>query len=1293
MPRKRDVVRVIDQKANVEGGGGVVIDSQTSTAPPAVGNINPPTNLTIISQVISKSAQTSEVLINVSWLAPAHTMPEKYIIQYGQNYNVVTGVFTEPTVVTSTNLTAALTAIPNKTYYIRIAAQVANSISQWSDVLSVVSLEDLSTPPNVLNINVVFSSGNVIIVWDTPVSDLYKDAHIKIYNAAGTIKYVDLYVSGTSFIWTESENLRLSGGITSVLVSVNSRGWNNVENTTISSNITMTAPNAPTSLIADFSTGDLSLKWTNPTNTTYRYIEIILYNDNTKALIRARRQTNANYLVYSADENLFDTSNVGDPTLYYEVYVVSWLGVTSTKVTGSVTKPAPAAPTSLTTSWTGDTGLADENVNITWNNVANIKDYIIEINGTKTYTTITTSLLYTLAMNLFDFITPDPTLSIRVAARDRLNQITYSSIIDIVNVAPDVTTVVSTVNNGFSTIGVFLTSVPNIQDLQYYIYRAYLSGTLSAEIKSEATAIGFSDLAAGTYEIRLTAVDLFGQTGTEKVLSSNAKADGVSVQYLREEAIHYNNGVLVSNSLLRDGTIIVSEAPVNYITLPVSASYSILTLERPTIDRYGAITLGGLLGTTMNFYFSTSIDGINWLFFAGFSITNGRYVLTSRTTEAIAITNASTLNDAFNNTQFNSTGYLFEIPTITEARFVRLHYKVNTTATKLTEFYARRLVTGDDIKGETITGINIVGATITGDKVFGTELSSVKSFTGQLVINTGGFIRSGQSAYNTGTGYFLETTAGGVPRFSFGSTSSNFTFDGTNITFDRIKAIFRSSVVNQRVELDGNGLTAYNSSNVVQVQIRSSDGYLLAGGGNVTLNAAGLTLLSGVGTPNKINWLFNGVDNARMYSANPSTTVQDFWVECSATNTANINIRATSSTSNPTFELMARTNTISYAVFNDYTNGNILRVGINTFAPTETFHVNGSSLLNLTMVSGRLGVSDNIKIIPTITLAIGDTDTGIRWNSDGNISIMANNVATATITPSSVIFNINVGLSANSTFTTLTGTTVSATTLSASGTVTGSNGVYSSNWFRGYGDTGWYNETHGGGIYMHAGDNTKVRVYGGKIFRMSIETGNSVTALGSGTGNIQEISEVYMNSGFNNVTLRFRGYRTTAASSWETAAMRIHRWTDGVAQGYISFTQSSIGINTDATGFDLIVLSTAAKPGGGSWSATSDDRTKSNVRDFNHGLEDLKALPKLISFKYNGLYGTNNNNVEYVGYSAQALLTVAPKMVDTYLARKDVDADEEEIIYNVNLSTVEHMQTNAILELANRLEAVERKLV
>jgi len=62
----------------------------------------------------------------------------------------------------------------------------------------------------------------------------------------------------------------------------------------------------------------------------------------------------------------------------------------------------------------------------------------------------------------------------------------------------------------------------------------------------------------------------------------------------------------------------------------------------------------------------------------------------------------------------------------------------------------------------------------------------------------------------------------------------------------------------------------------------------------------------------------------------------------------------------------------------------------------------------------------------------------------------------------------------------VTGAISATTTITATGNITG-NRLYASDWFRSSGgNTGWYNETWGGGIYMT--DSTWVRVYNGKAF-------------------------------------------------------------------------------------------------------------------------------------------------------------------------------------------------------------------
>lgn len=60
------------------------------------------------------------------------------------------------------------------------------------------------------------------------------------------------------------------------------------------------------------------------------------------------------------------------------------------------------------------------------------------------------------------------------------------------------------------------------------------------------------------------------------------------------------------------------------------------------------------------------------------------------------------------------------------------------------------------------------------------------TLTGNLAVGTAGAIYSGQTAYDTGTGFWLEAN-GGTPRFSIGvggSAANNMTWDGTSLTIN-----------------------------------------------------------------------------------------------------------------------------------------------------------------------------------------------------------------------------------------------------------------------------------------------------------------------------------------------------------------------------------------------------------------------------------------------------------------------------------------------------------------------------
>lgn len=117
----------------------------------------------------------------------------------------------------------------------------------------------------------------------------------------------------------------------------------------------------------------------------------------------------------------------------------------------------------------------------------------------------------------------------------------------------------------------------------------------------------------------------------------------------------------------------------------------------------------------------------------------------------------------------------------------------------------------------------------------------------------------------------------------------------------------------------------------------------------------------------------------------------------------------------------------------------------------------------------------------------------------------------------------------------------------------------------------------------------------------------------------------------------------------------------------------------------------AFKDGGGTWSATSDARTKKDELPYTKSLNDLKTL-NLVSYKYNGMYGTPNNNVTYYGLIAQEVLnTNFSDMVNTYIYTDNTTGQQTQL-YSVDSSQLVYALINAVKELSARVETLEAKV-
>ncbi len=133
----------------------------------------------------------------------------------------------------------------------------------------------------------------------------------------------------------------------------------------------------------------------------------------------------------------------------------------------------------------------------------------------------------------------------------------------------------------------------------------------------------------------------------------------------------------------------------------------------------------------------------------------------------------------------------------------------------------------------------------------------------------------------------------------------------------------------------------------------------------------------------------------------------------------------------------------------------------------------------------------------------------------------------------------------------------------------------------------------------------------------------------------------------------------------------------------------NVGINTITPAFKLEVNGSAAKPGGGSWTNSSDRRLKQNIQPYSDGLSSLLKISP-VTFQYNELSGFDTEPV-YVGVIAQELQEVAPYMVGT-IEREGMESltvDNSAMMYMLINSVKEQQQM--IDELKKEIEILKNK--
>ena len=159
---------------------------------------------------------------------------------------------------------------------------------------------------------------------------------------------------------------------------------------------------------------------------------------------------------------------------------------------------------------------------------------------------------------------------------------------------------------------------------------------------------------------------------------------------------------------------------------------------------------------------------------------------------------------------------------------------------------------------------------------------------------------------------------------------------------------------------------------------------------------------------------------------------------------------------------------------------------------------------------------------------------------------------------------------------------------------------------------------------------------------------------------------------------------------YRTGAFRVLHWSNSdqvlwaESGGTISWQHNSSSTMTLDTSGNLTIVGNGFKPGGGSWSAPSDDRIKQDVRPYTSGL-DLICQLQPIWFQYNGEGGVAADGRWHIGLSAQSTQPIMPELVLEMPATEDTLPNQ----LATDFGPLALALCNAVRELTARVAALE----
>jgi hypothetical protein len=344
-----------------------------------------------------------------------------------------------------------------------------------------------------------------------------------------------------------------------------------------------------------------------------------------------------------------------------------------------------------------------------------------------------------------------------------------------------------------------------------------------------------------------------------------------------------------------------------------------------------------------------------------------------------------------------------------------------------------------------------------------------------------------------------------------------------------------------------------------------------------------------------------------------------------------------------------------------------------------------------TYCNGRLYVDRgrfSTTAAPAISLAIGDTDTGFHWFSDGAVQIYSNSSAVGMWTGSEFRYGhgyfkqasgndyhtLGIMVNGNGTANTIKpgigfhqpgvyagsirmndgisfgiysqgGTSLANLSLNGWYTNYGyinSDGLYlTSGWFRAHGATGWYNQTYGGGMYMT--DTVYVRTYNNKRLRAEkLALGdrdidnNARYITCYGMGDVSYINFGYTPAGGNCGELSFAYTGSAGPSNY----IGLGFYGGSGANLKMYYNSSSILMGS------FTVNGNIAATGGITAKSTSDMRLKIKVNNPISYKNRLMNLGMVFDYRFNNIAksrkGKLTDDLNHIGLSYQKVKQTLP---------------------------------------------------